>query len=369
MRRHTGFFITAAILALLIALNFGAYFSGTAAQAEESGQFIKWVDFNIPYTALEKALQLDIEAHNRGESIDWVDLLACVAAQNGNNWKGYRHSDLESIARRLQEGETLETITDNLSYFDYYREAYGAVLDNFVGEYQIGTGEVDAAGQPVLETRYGLKAYSPIGHGYAFEHYKDFGNSRTYGFTRKHLGNDLMGQIGTPIMAVESGIIEHLGWNQYGGWRIGIRSLDKKRYYYYAHLRKDAPYAEGLEEGMLVQAGDLIGYLGMTGYSQKENVNNMQTPHLHFGMQLIFDPSQEEGGQEIWIDVYPLVELLYRHHTSPVVTDPENPNAFLRKYAFCDPVVTQYLAQGEQKEETTVEESSCLTVEESSPAR
>ncbi len=47
-----------------------------------------------------------------------------------------------------------------------------------------------------------------------------------------------MGSIGTPIIAVESGTIEALGWNQYGGWRIGIRSFDKKRYYYYAHLRK-----------------------------------------------------------------------------------------------------------------------------------
>ena len=54
-----------------------------------------------------------------------------------------------------------------------------------------------------------------------------------------------MGSIGTPIIAVESGIIEQLGWNQYGGWRIGIRSFDGKRYYYYAHLRKDHPYVEG----------------------------------------------------------------------------------------------------------------------------
>ena len=49
----------------------------------------------------------------------------------------------------------------------------------------------------------------------------------------------MMGQTGTPVMAVESGYVETMGWNQYGGWRIGIRSFDKKRYYYYAHLRKD----------------------------------------------------------------------------------------------------------------------------------
>ncbi len=75
------------------------------------------------------------------------------------------------------------------------------------------------------------------------------------------------GSIGTPIIAVESGYVEALGWNQYGGWRIGIRSFDRKRYYYYAHLRKDHPYAKDLQEGQVVTAGDVIGYLGITGYS------------------------------------------------------------------------------------------------------
>ena len=43
----------------------------------------------------------------------------------------------------------------------------------------------------------------------------------------------------------------------------------------------------------MVQAGDVIGYLGRTGYSRKENANNIRTPHLHFGLQLIFDESQK----------------------------------------------------------------------------
>ena len=53
--------------------------------------------------------------------------------------------------------------------------------------------------------------------------------------------------------------MEALGWNQYGGWRIGIRSDDRLRYYYYAHLRKDNPYAPGLAEGQHVSAGDVLG--------------------------------------------------------------------------------------------------------------
>ncbi len=32
----------------------------------------------------------------------------------------------------------------------------------------------------------------------------------------------------------------------------------------------------------VVKAGDVIGYLGMTGYSTKENVNNINIPHFTF---------------------------------------------------------------------------------------
>ena len=181
------------------------------------------------------------------------------------------------------------------------------------------------------ETKYGIKAFLPIAKNYGFSHYDDFGNSRTYGFKRVHLGNDLMGSIGTPIIAVESGTIAHIGWNQYGGWRIGIRSMDSKRYYYYAHLRKDHPYAPNLEEGSVVKAGDVIGYLGMTGYSPKENVNNINVPHLHFGMQLIFDESQFDSPKEIWIDVYQIIEFL-KQNKSEVIKSETMKNEYTRKY-------------------------------------
>ena len=95
-----------------------------------------------------------------------------------------------------------------------------------------------------------------------------------------------------------------------------MRSFDGKRYYYYAHLQKDHPFAENLKEGDMVQAGDLLGFMGRTGYSQKENVNNIETVHLHFGMQLIFDESQKECNSEIWVNVYPLVRLLSEHRSS-----------------------------------------------------
>ena len=48
----------------------------------------------------------------------------------------------------------------------------------------------------------------------------------------------------------------------------------------------------------------------MTGYSDDEDYNGMTIPHLHFGLQLIFDDSQVEGNNEIWVDVYNIVKFL-----------------------------------------------------------
>ena len=62
-------------------------------------------------------------------------------------------------------------------------------------------------------------------------------------------------------------------------------------------------------------AGDVIGFMGRTGYSDKENVNNISAVHLHFGMQLIFEESQKECLSEIWIDVYDIVRLLSSHRS------------------------------------------------------
>lgn len=298
------------------------------------GDYIKWVDFNVPYEAMRDAMTIDIASMEEDVKVDWVDLLAYHAAKTGGNFGNYRKEQLTEVAEKLRKGKTMEELTAELKYFPYYREAYGAVLDGFVGHYEVEQPDPDDSEKKQWVQRYGMKVFSPIAKGYGYGHYDDFGNSRSYGYKRKHLGHDLMGNVGTPIIAVESGIVEALGWNQYGGWRIGIRSMDERRYYYYAHLRKNKPYREGLQVGDIVRAGDVIGYLGMTGYSTTENVNNIDTPHLHFGMQLIFDPSQKEGYNEIWIDLYQLTKLLERNRSA--VQKGEN-GEYSRVYQFDEP--------------------------------
>lgn len=299
----------------------------------ENKDFIKWVDFNVKADILNATSKLDIHSHNKDSDIkyNWVELLAYLACKNGGNFKNYKQKDLDKLLEELQSGKSIEDLTKNTKYYNYYYESYSAILGGFIGEYSIETENED--GTKTFQKKYGIKAFLPIAKNYGFSHYDDFGNSRSYGFKRTHLGNDLMGSIGTPIIAVESGTIEHLGWNQYGGWRIGIRSNDTKRYYYYAHLRKNHPYAEGLKEGDYVKAGDVIGYLGMTGYSTKENVNNINVPHLHFGMQLIFDESQVDSPNEIWIDVYQIIEFLKKNRSEVYMSNKET-KEYSRKYTF-----------------------------------
>ena len=284
---------------------------------------IKWVDFEVPYESIKYAMDVDIQTFDQEKHIRWVDTLALAACRTGGKCG---LSSVKKAVKDLLGNESPEDLLGDLyKYYDYYHEAYDAVLGGMLGSFAI---EKDGRQVPT----YGLKAFSPIAAGYGYSHSDDFGNKRSFGFARKHLGHDMMGSLGTPVVAVESGTVEAMGWNRYGGWRIGIRSFDSKRYYYYAHLQKDTPFAEDMYVGKIVQPGDVIGFMGRTGYSDKENTNNIETVHLHFGMQLVFDESQKECNSEIWIDVYPIVRLLNEHRSSVKKID----GTWQRLYPFVD---------------------------------
>ncbi len=84
----------------------------------------------------------------------------------------------------------------------------------------------------------------------------------------------------------------------------------------------------------------MIGYLGHTGYSSTENTNNIAEPHLHFGLQLIFDESQKEGNNEIWIDCYELIRFLAINRSETVKK--EGTKEWTRVYEMKDPSIDQF---------------------------
>lgn len=339
--------------------------SGEGSQAGESGKageagdsqkkkYIHWVEFNVPSDVMEKAFRLDMGTVQEEVHFNWVELLAYLGAKYGGDFERFRQTDLDAVVEKLKSGSAMEEIAKDMKYYAYYREAYGAVLDGMVGYF-----EQESGNDKIWLRKYGLKVFSPIAKNFPYSDFDDFGASRSYGFKRKHLGHDMMGQVGTPVIAVESGYVEALGWNQYGGWRIGIRSFDKKRYYYYAHLRQNYPYQANLKEGSIVTAGDVIGYLGRTGYSTTENTNNITTPHLHFGIQLIFDESQKEGNNEIWINCYEIVKFLRMNQSETVKV--EGTKEWTRVYNMKDPGIpenserTENLEQPEESEAPTTD--------------
>ena len=291
--------------------------SAIPAASAKDAEYIKWIDFDVNEDAMTDALHFCIASHEAGNDCSFTQLLACLAVKYGGNFSNYKKEDLNKIGNALQDGEDPVKITNNEKLYQYYAKAYDAVLGGTVGEYTEYTVHGDNI---TKEEKYGLIAYSPIAEGYSYTHSDDFGVARSYGYKRNHLGHDLMGSVGTPIVAVEGGYVEACGWNQYGGWRIGIRSYDGKRYYYYAHLRRGHPYND-MYEGKQVEAGEVIGYLGMTGYSAKENTNNINIPHLHYGLQIIFDPAQKDGWNQIWIDMYALTKFLYQNRAPGIATD------------------------------------------------
>lgn len=319
---------------------------GEAIEVTADGSYIKWVEFHVTCEALTAAYELDVETYRDEVHLNWIELIAYVGAKHGGKFDKNSVREIQKVAKELQSKEsTMEQMTKDMEYYDYYLEAYTAVLGGMVGEFSL-EGEDGS-----MTTYYGLKAFSPIAKGFDYSHYDDFGSSRSYGYSRPHLGHDMMGLVGTPIIAVESGYVEALGWNQYGGWRIGIRSFDGKRYYYYAHLRQNYPYAENLKEGSVVTAGDVIGYMGHTGYSAKENVNNIEVVHLHWGLQLIFDESQKEGNNEIWIDCYELTKFLYRNRSQAAKVG--DTKEWRRVYEMKDPAAEAYRKKQDKEADTT----------------
>ena len=102
--------------------------------------------------------------------------------------------------------------------------------------------------------------------------------------------------------------------------------------------------------------------MGRTGYSKKENVNNIDEYHLHLGLQLIFDESQREGANEIWIDLYPLTQFLSRHQSEAVRND--ETKEWVRMYPFKDPVAEEV----KEKEPTEEEDSATREAKEKGAA-
>jgi len=114
---------------------------------------------------------------------------------------------------------------------------------------------------------------------------------------REHAAIDILALRHTPVRAVAAGRVAKLYASARGGLTIYQFDASERYCYYYAHLER---YAEGLEEGLTVERGQLIGYVGTSGNAPPD------TPHLHFAI-FAMGP-----GKRWWegtpIDPYPVLQ-------------------------------------------------------------
>lgn len=99
-----------------------------------------------------------------------------------------------------------------------------------------------------------------------------FGAAR--GHDREHAGVDIFARRGTPVRSATPGVIATVRDSGLGGRQVWVIGPARERYYY-AHLEG---WAENLAQGQVVQAGDLLGYVGDSGNAKGT------PPHLHFGL-------------------------------------------------------------------------------------
>ena len=126
---------------------------------------------------------------------------------------------------------------------------------------------------------------------------------RSYGGERGHEGTDIMPSVNEPgrfpVVSMTDGIVESKGWLELGGYRLGIRA-PHGAYFYYAHLDS---YAD-IVEGDTINAGDLLGFMGDTGYGTEEGTRGKFPVHLHVGIYLY------QNEQEISVNPYPALSYV-----------------------------------------------------------
>jgi murein DD-endopeptidase MepM/ murein hydrolase activator NlpD len=119
----------------------------------------------------------------------------------------------------------------------------------------------------------------------------------TRGGTRRHEALDILAPRHTPVLAVEDGRVAKLFLSNAGGMTIYQFDPTSIYAYYYAHLER---YAEGLEDGDVVERGQVIGYVGTSGNAPKD------TPHLHFAIFKLTD--QKRWWQGTALDPFPILK-------------------------------------------------------------
>ena len=208
----------------------------------------------------QMALLRSADAVDMGVARSYLDVVAAQREQLVEDYEEKRaglSSDHARLAAQLGEGES---------------------------ELAALSGQLPGAFDAVVAATEELAAYEAGAHayveGFVFPVAGDSEFIDSWGYPRMmgtasahwHQGTDIFAPSGTPLIAAENGVLERVGTASLGGnklWVVGESGNE----YYYAHL---SSFAEGVQDGKRVRAGEIVGYVGDTGNARGTS------PHLHF---------------------------------------------------------------------------------------
>ncbi len=216
----------------------------------------------------------------------------------------------EAGARNTLMGSVLDADEDSVQEFVAAKESLDADLARQAQELTTTKADLDLANVALVEAarindqaQFSLAVFAAGGeiviNGFVFpvDDPHNFGNSfgapRMTGtqYQHSHQGTDILAPAGTNLFASERGIVTRLGTDVLGGIKVWVKG-ESGTYYYYAHL---TAYAEGMTEGKVVEAGDIVGFVGTTGNARGG------VPHLHFEIH-------PDGGAAV--NPYPLLKVV-----------------------------------------------------------
>lgn len=172
-----------------------------------------------------------------------------------------------------------------IALWDYYRREKSVEIIVTIADLFRHFNRID-----LEEKRFPLPLYAD------YTYRSTWGDRRGWGGRRIHEGTDIFAGYGTPVRSTTYGKVEIMGWNKYGGWRVGIRDI-YNNYHYYAHL---SGFNREVKEGDLVEPGTIIGYVGSSGYGPP-GTSGKFPPHLHYGIY------KDNGRTEWSFDPYPFL--------------------------------------------------------------
>ena len=138
----------------------------------------------------------------------------------------------------------------------------------------------------------------------------DWGFARADG--RVHMGNDLIGEKGDPVVSILDGVVVRMREGERAGYYVVVQH-DNGWTSWYMHLNNDrrrddgrggaaTAFAPGLEVGQRVEAGQLIGFVGDSGNAEGT------APHTHFELHI-------DGRQ---VDPHPYLVSAWQRHLESI---------------------------------------------------